>query len=175
MDSDVDSDNVFALNGCYDPDITGIGHQPRYFDQFMGLYVRYRVLRAAVRMTYVPLSTGAAGGVLMSLWPTLVATTLEGTSLQNLLDNPNLISRVANGTGSQFAPSVQTEIDIEALSETDRYATTLYGSSSSNPTYPVYVHVFLATMDITSLLAGQLLVEIMYYTEFSRRNEVSAS
>lgn len=34
----VPASTVFSANGCYDPNITGGGHQPRGFDQVMALY-----------------------------------------------------------------------------------------------------------------------------------------
>lgn len=34
---------VFSCNGMYDPNITGTGHQPMYFDQIMQLYNHYHV------------------------------------------------------------------------------------------------------------------------------------
>lgn len=33
----------YACNGMYDPDYTGAGHQPRYFDQLIDLYAHYCV------------------------------------------------------------------------------------------------------------------------------------
>lgn len=42
------ADYVFSLNGIYDPNITGIGHQPRGYDQIMALYEHYVVLGAKV-------------------------------------------------------------------------------------------------------------------------------
>lgn len=35
---------VFNLNGLFDPNQTGTGHQPRGYDQLSALYQRYRVL-----------------------------------------------------------------------------------------------------------------------------------
>lgn len=34
---------AFRISSLFDPDLTGIGHQPRYFDQLAALYDRYRV------------------------------------------------------------------------------------------------------------------------------------
>lgn len=39
---------TYTLNGLYDPDISGSGHQPMGFDQFSGLYQQYKVLGAKV-------------------------------------------------------------------------------------------------------------------------------
>lgn len=42
--------HVFAANGLYDPDITGIGHQPSGFDQLMQLFDHYTVISAKCRV-----------------------------------------------------------------------------------------------------------------------------
>lgn len=40
----------FRANGLTDPNSTGVGHQPRGFDQFMGFYYHYTVISATIRM-----------------------------------------------------------------------------------------------------------------------------
>lgn len=49
--------NKFSLNGLYDPDVGGIGHQPYGFDQMMGLYNTYCVLGAKIKILARPGST----------------------------------------------------------------------------------------------------------------------
>lgn len=49
---------VFNLNSVFDPDRTGVGHQPMGFDQLAGLYNKYRVIACGWRIQ-LPLSSGA--------------------------------------------------------------------------------------------------------------------
>lgn len=51
--------NVFRMNSLFDPDFTGVGHQPMYFDQLCGAvgsapYSRYRVLGSKMTVTFSP-------------------------------------------------------------------------------------------------------------------------
>lgn len=39
---------VFSCNGLYDPDTTGTGHQPHYFDQLTQIYNHYTVTRSTM-------------------------------------------------------------------------------------------------------------------------------
>lgn len=41
---------IFRLNSCYDPNYTGVGHQPRGFDQWMNIYNNYTVIGARVKV-----------------------------------------------------------------------------------------------------------------------------
>ena len=39
---------VFSCNGLFDPDVTGTGHQPLYFDQLIALYQHYNVMSSKI-------------------------------------------------------------------------------------------------------------------------------
>lgn len=42
---------VFRANSVYDPDYTGAGHQPMFFDNYASLYQRYKVNYSTIKMT----------------------------------------------------------------------------------------------------------------------------
>lgn len=54
---------VFNMNSLYDPDRTGIGHQPYGYDPLSNLYNRYRVVSCGWR---VHNPTGATGGAIIT-------------------------------------------------------------------------------------------------------------
>jgi len=51
----------FSCNGMYDPNITGTGHQPMYFDQMSALYNHYTVIGSQIKITVSPSTTNEDG------------------------------------------------------------------------------------------------------------------
>lgn len=43
----------FRANGMYDPDQTGTGHQPLYYDELTAIYNHWTVLKAKIKITYI--------------------------------------------------------------------------------------------------------------------------
>ncbi len=51
----------YAGNGLFDPDITGVGGQPRGFDQLAALYRRYYVIKSNIEVSFAPDADSVAG------------------------------------------------------------------------------------------------------------------
>lgn len=47
-------DQVFRMNSIFDPDFTGIGHQPLWHDTYSSIYETYRVLGSELEVTFAP-------------------------------------------------------------------------------------------------------------------------
>lgn len=73
--------HYFSANGMFDPNITGVGHQPLYFDQWMSNYEHYQVIGSSIRITQMPTSgtekTPALWGCILDNNTTFSYTTVE--------------------------------------------------------------------------------------------------
>lgn len=87
--------HVFRMNSLFDPDYTGVGHQPRYFDQLAAMFNRYRVDSIDVEINWT--SPATALGALCTLNG---ANTLNGNAPLDALELPFTSSPlIVNTTG----------------------------------------------------------------------------
>uniref|UniRef100_UPI004047BAAF hypothetical protein n=1 Tax=Flavobacterium sp. TaxID=239 RepID=UPI004047BAAF len=80
--------NTFAANGIFDPDITGVGHQPLYRDNFAAIYDQYAVLGSKIKVTF--LSSAAALGHYVGITGDDDAT--ASNNLETLMEQNNTVS-----------------------------------------------------------------------------------
>lgn len=57
---------LFRATSIYDPDLTGLGHQPYGHDTFQGIYNHYRVVKAVIKITSVEGEGNAIFGLTMT-------------------------------------------------------------------------------------------------------------
>lgn len=163
--------NVFRINSCYDPDATGVGAQPRCFDQYCGadtgagLYKKFVVLGARAKVHFVnssltdPQIVGLAirnSSTVMTdvndyqeqgyrRWATMG---IEGGSKAQKILNLNFSAKKWFGKSS-----VTTEKDLE-------------GSFNLNPTAQAFLHVFASGMNGLDTAAVECYVTIDYIVMF---------
>jgi len=94
----VGSNQIFNLNSLFDPDRSGIGHQPYGYDQLAAIYNRYRVLRVHWRVTMSP-SSLSYFLVVLPLNGLLASAIAGDTSYQTATENPRATSWVLGASG----------------------------------------------------------------------------
>lgn len=147
--------HVFSANGLYDPDITGVGHQPRGFDQLMTMYDHYTVVGAKITVSFLPtlassVNQNAVVGIALKDSPSFP------TDANEYLEGRNVAFRyISNTSGSVSAPvrvtkncSVSKFLGIKGLMS----SSIARGTVSTNPTEQVYFHIFCDNVDNSSEL-----------------------
>lgn len=122
--TDTDGQHVMNLNSLYDPDRTGVGHQPYGFDTLSSLYNRYRVISCGWRATVCLSSTAPSivVGCLPSndssiLWSNMGAL-LENPRAKYITQNPGSTALVLRG--KSYMPALMGRTKAQYMAD-DNY------------------------------------------------------
>lgn len=131
--------HVLSANGLYDPDITGVGGQPRGFDQLMALYDHCVCTYTTIDCLYMPADSETAPmtvAVAARDFTTVGTSVADYTELSNSAwDTLSAIQGYKTRVKMNLNPNVYLG-RTKPLSDPD-----LKNSSLSNPTEQVYWHV----------------------------------
>lgn len=173
----------FSGNSAYDPDVTGVGHQPNGFDQFTALYDKYRVMGSSIKIWFVANeSTVAAANCVVSVAPSTSAGV--GTSINLLAEQARAKVKVMGsyqGRGQiAFLKHYMSTRKLMGISKAkaadDDYSGTCGNlGSGSSPAQQWYWLVSRTSMDESTVGHVEALVKITYYVAFWQRKEVNLS
>lgn len=136
--------HVFCANGLYDTDVTGTGHQPLGFDQFMLLYDHYVVIGAKITVFVdnkwtSPMTVG-------------IAVMDDATTLSNhrYWEYDETVMKMLGSTnGERRIQTISAQVNpnkflgiFNPMSEAK-----VEGDDAANPTDKVFFHVFAGTVD----------------------------
>lgn len=172
---------VFSANGLYDPNITGAGHQPRGFDQYMALYNQYKVISSSITMSWANNNSSANGeNLICAVFPCKQAaptitypydliepkgckydTFCPGTTITTI--QKRKIRNFVNIAQFSGYPSDALDDDV------------LRGNSGTNPTYQIYWIVAFGSDGGTNITSTNFIAEIEYFVEFTQPEQVGAS
>lgn len=172
---------VFSANGCYDPNITGVGHQPRGFDQVMALYDHYTVIGASISVRFI--NHGGNNrpyvGILVRDGTPTATTTRDVFEDGNKVISmrPLLRSSATDEAGEGMTTALTTKVNIakflgrkEALSDPE-----LKGGVTTNPTEQVFFHVVVTDPATASANNVHCQVAITYDVIFHEPKNPGAS
>lgn len=136
--------HVFSLNGLYDPNITGTGHQPMGFDQIMPFYNHYHVVRCRAHVTFACMDgSDRRGSVALKITP----DTNPPTDIYSLIEEGrNVVEPISGPMSSEHGTKVlRCDINVPAvngLSRANLLADTDYaGGIGLNPAEQTYLHI----------------------------------
>lgn len=136
------SSHIFSANGLYDPDITGTGHQPIGFDQFMAMYDHYVVQRSRMTIQVSNRDGSYSQVVVLSLQDDVTATGNLDTMIENG-QSVNAMVTPAGGSKAHCTLSLSADV-LKFLGKKTGDASEIKGSASANPTEQCFFHISIA-------------------------------
>lgn len=150
--------NAFRANSIFDPNSTGVGHQPSNHDRWANLYDRYTVLGSLAKVYLVPTGATAAvtpGTVLLHLSEsgTDIATAHASGGIENILEQPRLSSshrNYGNSNGPYFKPLVKGFSAKKFFGVKVKGVSPYTADMGANPTEGAFFEVAVASSDNTN-------------------------
>jgi len=129
--------NYYFRSSLYDPDISGTGHQPRFFDQLCSptMYNYYKVSHMWCEVTFVNLSSSVTCQVQTWEGAATGSSVITGTETQNA---QSTMLTIASGSASKV--TMKRLIDVKAVLGTDLFNNTnntaaLYNANPQSVAY----------------------------------------
>lgn len=165
--------HVFRANSIFDPDFTGIGHQPFTHDTFQTLYRDYRVTHCRMKVT--PLSNDGAN-VVPGLWGVYsdADTTLTYPSGTSVIEDPRnnnkwgLTSMSANRAGDQYTGPLTLTFNASELGPEGQFNVVPFGANpGSTSAYSKYFQLWTSSISGNDPLSSDFLIELDYTVELT--------
>jgi len=158
------SSYTFTANGLYDPNVTGLGHQPAGFDQLMLLYGRYCVEKAVITIQVSQESTSNYN----SLVGVTVSTDLISTTDYRRYTENALCTQDTMKATQGIVTLVQKYNALDFFNKGYQSDTDKTGTVSANPAELVFFNIFGQPCNPGNTAGStQFSVQIEYHTLFS--------
>lgn len=134
-------EHEFRLNSIFDPDKSGVGHQPYGYDQLALLYRKYKVNAVAVEIIFTDPSEDALVGAAI-VQPPGGTFSLSGATPAQVKEQNMSTTRTINNTGSQvvrikqFFPlaSISGLTKLQFGADVDLFTALVTANPSAQPT-----------------------------------------
>jgi hypothetical protein len=173
----VNGEQIYNLNSLFDPDRTGVGHQPLGMDQWAAFYNRYRVDEVEVDIDFI---NGAA-----AMTDCLVVASNDATAINTVAtfesgaEAPyswNRMCTLANSLGMlhfrrRFKINDITGVPLSKYKIDDTYQALV----TSNPGELIVLHVVCQSNDFATNIGMDIRVRLTYYATFWDRKQLIES
>lgn len=165
---------IFRGNSVYDPDYTSTGHQPRYFDQYMAIYSKYRVLSSRIVV-----ESSSYSGNNPSMFVVVPDTDpISFTSYSQASEMPRARSSAILSIASRLSRKVVHNMStrtILGLGGPEIWDEDYSGTVATNPTNMWYWNIYVQSLDSTTNVSNGMIVRIEYTVLFYDRQYISDS
>lgn len=174
----------FRANGMFDPDRSGVGHQPKGFDEWMNVYQHFSVIKSHITVTpVIPTTTtneipGYYGIFTASDFGEVAAVGSVTEVMESYQGQTHGIAGFHSNMGSRkISPQLSKYFDAKQFFGVKNVVgeSQYRGNASSDPSEQAYFTVWYGAMLGNDPAQADFLVEIEYVAVMSERKTIPAS
>lgn len=172
--------HAFRMNSLFDPDASGAGHQPYYYDQITALYNRYSVQNAKLTAKFSlianTISTTQPSGPCVIGVKSDDDGTLASTDPNTLMEeNDSITEFINNPLGGNNVKTIEVDFnpkrDLGILATNDANVVV----TNTNPTRAWFANLFMFEKGLASPTSVLVKIEIVYDVIFSELKDIAGS
>lgn len=160
----------FSGNSPYDPDSTGVGHQPYFYDQLTTIYNSYMCYGSKIEIIA---GTNSSTDARMVLRPSIPATAIGDIDLE--CERPHAKCWYIKPEGESRPRMKYASTRRIFGTQNKTLDENFQAASSANPNNRWYWLIGMKPTDDSSTITCQMTVKITYYCRFFDRATVSSS
>lgn len=154
---------VFNLTSLFDPNVTGVGHQPVNFDQYALMFEKYEVYKAEIKTTLASGSSNLLWGMAVSDFPTTSSD--PAVYIENGQAQWKVTSTAGGGNDVQTCSMTVDIAKANGVTRKQLMADDVYRSDfTTSPSESIYAHIFAADVISGDPGAVSLVTEIRFHT-----------
>lgn len=167
---------IFTANGLYDPNITGGGHQPIWFDQIMPYFNHYCVTGSKINIAFTQRGSSISADASVVVGVALRPSVTTASSFQLYMENGQQRYKVLStdpASRATLSMGMNTRKYFGKKYTVDNYD--LKGTIGSNPVEEVFYQLYADPLTGADSPNVNALVTITYYAVFSEPNPAASS
>lgn len=155
---------AYRGNSLYDPDYTGVGHQPRGYDQLAALYKGYRVNGCKLELMGVSPATGDGGCMEIVAFPTVEVNDLTAEDPEYLAELPGASMMILNQGESKKVTLYNSTASALGITKQKARNDDIYTASVGyNPSIVWYYQLLAQVSDESTTMDAFLYLKLTYY------------
>lgn len=166
--------NQFACNGMFDPNLSGVGTQPLYFDNMTAIYDHYTVINSTMKVTFVPELATAQVPILCIFFVNDDTSTVS-TNVDTLVQQKGAQFVHIGGPNGSKGSLTQTWSASKYFGGDLLANNSLQGTSSANPSELSVFQIACRANDGVTTVTLRAIIEISYETWWAELKDQAAS